>query len=96
MLGFRRRSIYWAFMLESLAVSVVGGLIGCVLSLPLHGLVTGTFSWRTFAEVAFEFRITGGLLASGLAFAAVMGLLGGLLPARLAARKPMLEALRAT
>jgi putative ABC transport system permease protein len=64
-------------------------------SLPLNGIATGTIGWNTFAEVAFEFRITGELLARGLVFALVMGVLGGLLPARLAARKPLLHALRA-
>ncbi len=88
MLGFSRGSICLAFMLESLLVALVGGALGCLVSLPLQGLATGTFNWRTFAEVAFEFRITGGLLAGGLAFAAAIGLLGGFLPARLAARKP--------
>jgi putative ABC transport system permease protein len=53
-------------------------------------------SWTTFSEVAFEFRITPDLMLKGLAFALVMGVLGGLLPARLAARKPVLDALRST
>lgn len=95
-LGFRRRSIYLAILLESLVIAIVGGVIGCALSLPMHGLATGTFNWSTFAEVAFEFRITGRLLAAGLGFGMLMGVLGGLLPARHAARQPVLEALRAT
>jgi putative ABC transport system permease protein len=94
-LGFRPGSLYISFLLESLILAFIGGLLGCALSLPLNGLATGTFNWSTFAEVAFEFRITGGLLAAGMAFALVMGALGGLLPARWAARQPLLEALRA-
>ena len=94
-LGFHRGSIYLAFMLESLLVGMLAGVLGCVLSLPMHGLTTGTFNWTTFAEVAFEFRITAGLLASGMVFALLMGVLGGLLPARRAAGKPVLDALRA-
>ena len=93
-LGFKRRDIYVSFLLESIFLALIGGLLGCLLSLPLNGIATGTFSWTTFAEVAFEFRITIGLLAGGMAFALVMGVLGGLLPARLAARKPVLDALR--
>ena len=93
-LGFKRRDIYLSFMIESVVLSLLGGAVGCLLSLPLNGWATGTFSWTTFAEVAFEFRITGELLAKGMTFALVMGLLGGLLPARLAARKPVLDALR--
>ena len=94
-LGFRRRSIYLSFMVESILLAGLGGLAGCLLSLPLNGVATGTFSFATFAEVAFEFRVTPALLGKGMLFALVMGVLGGLLPARLAARKPVLEALRA-
>ncbi len=94
-LGFRRRSIYVSFLCESLVVAAAGGTLGCLLALPMNGLATGTFNWSTFAEVSFEFRVTGGLLARGMAFALVMGVLGGLLPARLAARQPVLDALRA-
>jgi putative ABC transport system permease protein len=95
-LGFRPGSIYASFMLEALVIAAIGGALGCVLALPMHGIATGTFNWFTFAEVAFEFRLTPALMALGMAFALVMGVLGGLLPARFAARKPVLEALRAT
>jgi putative ABC transport system permease protein len=94
-LGFGSTSIYLSFMLESLVVSLAGGILGCLLSLPLQGLATGTFNWKTFAEVAFEFRITGGLLVRGMTFSAVIGVLGGLQPARLAACKPVVDALHA-
>ena len=94
-LGFSRRSIYVSFMVESLMVAAAAGVLGCLLALPLHGISTGTFNWASFAEVAFEFRITAALLAGGMLFALGMGLLGGLLPARWAARKPVLEALQA-
>jgi cell division protein FtsX len=94
-LGFRRRHIYFSFMIESILLALLGGAVGCLMSLPLNGIATGTMGWTTFAEVAFEFRITGELLSKGMLFALVMGLLGGLLPARLAAQKPVLDALRA-
>ena len=94
-LGFKRREIYASILLESVLLSVLGGLLGCLLSLPMNGLATGTMSATTFAEVAFEFRITPELLGKGMVFAMVMGAIGGLLPARLAARKPVLDALRA-
>ena len=93
-LGFRRRHIYLSFLLESVFLSLLGGAVGCLFSLPLNGMATGTMSWTTFSEVAFEFRITPELLAKGMAFALVMGVIGGLLPARMAARKPVLDALR--
>ncbi|HSH17296.1 MAG TPA: ABC transporter permease [Verrucomicrobiae bacterium] len=93
-LGFRKGSIYLAFMVESLIVAWFGGMAGCLLALPMNGLATGTFNWATFAEVAFEFRVTPLILAWGMGFALLMGVLGGVLPARLAARKPILDALR--
>lgn len=93
-LGFRRRAIYASFLLESMVLAGIGGVIGCLMSLPLNGVATGTFSWTSFSEVAFEFRITPELLAKGMLFAVVMGVLGGLLPARMAAQKPVLAALK--
>jgi putative ABC transport system permease protein len=93
-LGFRRREIYASFLLESVLLAFLGGILGCLFSLPLNGVATGTIGWSTFAEVAFEFRITGELLARGMAFALTMGVLGGLLPARMAARRPVLDSLR--
>jgi putative ABC transport system permease protein len=94
-LGFRQRDIYLCFFLESVILALLGGLLGCALSLPLNLLSGGTFSQTTFAEVAFQFRVTPGMLGAAMAFTMVMGVLGGLLPARLAARKPVLDALRA-
>src|SRR5882724_10958304 len=94
-LGFRRSQIYLSFLLESVVLAVLGGVLGCVISLPINLLSSGTFSQATFAEVAFQFRATPMMMAKGIVFALVMGVLGGLLPARLAARKPVLDALRA-
>jgi putative ABC transport system permease protein len=93
-LGFSRGAILTAFIAESTALAVVGGIIGCLIALPLHGLSTGTTNMASFTEVAFKFRITPALLATGIAFAALMGALGGLLPAIRAARLPISQALR--
>jgi len=76
------------------ALSVVGGVLGCILALPVHGLSNGTTNFSSFTEVAFKFRITPGLLVGGLAFSALMGAVGGLLPAIRAARIPVARALR--
>ena len=93
-LGFSRMRIVTAFIVESVALALVGGVIGCVLALPVHGLSTGTTNFASFSEVAFKFRITRGLLAGGLIFAGIMGALGGFLPAIRAARIPVARALR--
>ena len=76
-------------------LSLLGGVLGCMLSLLCNFVSTGTFSQTTFAEVAFQFQVTPRMMGAGMLFALVMGVLGGLLPARLAARKPVLDALRA-
>jgi putative ABC transport system permease protein len=93
-LGFSRLRIMGAFIAESVLLALIGGVIGCLIALPVHGVSTGTTNWQSFSEVAFRFRITPALLAGGLAFAAVMGALGGLLPAIRAARLPIAQALR--
>jgi putative ABC transport system permease protein len=93
-LGFSRFTIVLAFIAESTALAVAGGIIGCVLALPVHGLSTGTTNFSSFSEVAFKVRITPPLFAGGLAFAALMGIAGGLLPALRAARIPIARALR--
>jgi putative ABC transport system permease protein len=93
-LGFSRFRIVTAFIAESTALALVGGLVGCLLSLPVHGLSTGTTNFTSFSEVAFKFRITPLLLVEGLSFAALMGAAGGLLPALRAARIPVARALR--
>lgn len=93
-LGFSRSKIVAAFLVESIVLSLIGGVIGCVLALPVHGLSTGTTNMASFSEVAFKFRVTPTLLLAGLAFAALMGAAGGLLPALRAARIPVSRALR--
>jgi putative ABC transport system permease protein len=93
-LGFSRTRVVTAFLAESVALALVGGLVGCLLALPVHGLSTGTTNFASFSEVAFKFRITPTLLAGGIVFAALMGAAGGLLPALRAARIPIARALR--
>ncbi len=93
-LGFSRLRIVAAFLVESVSLALVGGVLGCLLALPVHGLSTGTTNFSSFSEVAFKFRITPTLLAVGLVFSALMGAVGGLLPALRAARIPVARALR--
>jgi putative ABC transport system permease protein len=94
-LGFARRSIVLSFLLESLWIALVGGVIGCLAVLPVNGITTGTINWQTFSHLSFAFRITPDLLAMGLLFALFMGVLGGLPPAVRAARANVAVTLRA-
>ncbi len=93
-LGFRRRSILASFMLESVFLAVLGGVIGCLLALPVNGIQTGTTNFSTFSEVLFNFRITPTILLWALAVSAVVGILGGFLPAVRAARLRLIEVMR--
>jgi putative ABC transport system permease protein len=93
-LGFSRGSILFSFFIESLLLAAMGGLVGCLLVLPLHGIETGILNFSTFAETAFQFRITPQGALTGMIFAMFIGVLGGMLPARMAARKEILNALR--
>lgn len=94
-LGFRPRSVMGSFLLEAVLIAVIGGAIGCLMALPINGLVTSTTNWASFSEVAFAFRVTPQLLLNGMIFAVVMGIIGGLLPARHAAKQQVVDALRA-
>jgi putative ABC transport system permease protein len=94
-LGFRGGSVVAAFVAESMWIALIGGVIGCLLALPVNGITTGTMNWQTFSHLAFAFRITPDLLAMGLAFAVLMGLAGGVPPAIRAARANVSTTMRA-
>jgi len=92
-LGFSRRSVLFSFVIESVFLALLGGVIGVLIALPANNL--GGATGVGFAELAFAFKITPQAIAIGLGFAAIMGLVGGLLPATRAARLPITAALRA-
>ena len=93
-LGFSRGSILLSFFLESILLSLLGGMIGCLIVLPLNSVTTGLMSFTSFSEIAFNFRVGPDVMAVGIGFALVMGALGGVFPARMAAKKEILVALR--
>jgi putative ABC transport system permease protein len=92
-LGFSKGSILTSFLLESAVLSAVGGLLGCLLALPLNG-VTTSIGNSTFSETAFAFHVTPNIMLTGIVFAVVLGSAGGLFPARMASRKQIRTALR--
>lgn len=93
-LGFGSGSVVLSFVIEALCIALIGGLLGCVVVLPLNGLTTGTMNWQTFSHLAFAFQVTPLLLGWGLVFALAMGLVGGVPPALRAARAPIAVTLR--
>jgi putative ABC transport system permease protein len=93
-LGFSRFSILVSFVMESTLLALIGGILGCLMAFTMNGYTAGTGQTMSFSEMAFAFRITPNVLIIGLAFAVLMGLIGGLLPAFRAARMPITRALR--
>jgi ABC-type lipoprotein release transport system permease subunit len=93
-LGFKPRNVLLSFLAESAVIALAGGVLGCLIALPINGVVTSTTNWSSFSEIAFAFRVTPTLLASGVLFAVVMGVVGGFFPARKASKMPVVQALR--
>ena len=93
-IGFSRPSILTSFVFESLCLALLGAVAGIVLMLPFNGMTTGTSNPVTFSEAVFRLRMTPSVISNALNFAAIMGFLGGLLPAWQASRRNILNALR--
>ncbi|HEY7250346.1 MAG TPA: ABC transporter permease [Methylomirabilota bacterium] len=94
-IGFGGAPVVVSVMMEALLLSLLGGAIGGALAyVYCDGATLSTLNFNTFSQVAFDFRVTPGLLARGLVWALVIGAAGGLLPAVRAARIPVTEALR--
>jgi ABC-type antimicrobial peptide transport system permease subunit len=95
-LGFQRRNILTAFLVESLLLGFLGGLAGLFFASFLQFFTVSTMNFQSFAELAFSFTLTFEIFYKGMVFALVMGFVGGLLPAVRASRMVIVDALRAT
>ena len=94
-LGFGRGSVVVSVMIESLALALIGGLIGAALAyLFFNGHRTSTMNVQSFSQVSFAFAVTPALLVKGITWAAIIGVVGGIFPAVRAARLPIASALR--
>ncbi|MCS6915737.1 MAG: ABC transporter permease [Myxococcales bacterium] len=93
-LGFSRLSILASFLLEAVLLALLGGLVGAGMSLLMGFVRFSMINFATWSEVVFSFSPTVEIIGSALAFAAGMGVLGGLLPAVRAARLSPLQAIR--
>ncbi len=94
-LGFGSGAVVVSVMIESLVLAAVGGAVGAVLAyVTFNGLHTATMNWNSFSQVTFAFAVTPELLAQGIVWAVLIGLIGGLFPALRGARLPIAAALR--
>jgi ABC-type lipoprotein release transport system permease subunit len=94
-LGFSRRSILVCFLIESLMLAAIGGILGVAAGSFMQYVSISTTNFSTWSEIAFSFALTPDIAAKGIAFALTMGLAGGFLPAVRASRLDLLQSLRA-
>jgi putative ABC transport system permease protein len=94
-LGFSRGAILTAFLGEALLLGLIGGIVGLAAASVMQALSISTTNFQTFAEIAFSFTLTPGIVVASLIFALAMGFIGGFLPAARAARMKIVDALRA-
>ncbi len=94
-LGFQRRNILVAFLMESMLLALVGGIGGLILASALQAFTISTMNWQSFSELAFTFTLTVGIVLKTLLFSLLMGVIGGFLPSVKAARMKIVDSLRA-
>jgi len=94
-LGFSRRSILSAFLIESFLITLIGGAIGLVIASFLQFFTISTLNFSSFSELSFSFALSPSIIIISLIFAVFMGFIGGFLPSVRAARLNIVNALRA-
>lgn len=94
-LGFGRVPVVVSVMIESMALALLGGVLGALIAyVGFNGYTVSTLSNVSFSQIAFDFAVTPELLRDGLVWALGLGAIGGLLPAVRAALLPITVALR--
>lgn len=93
-LGFRRRNILSAFLLEAVVISLFGGIVGLTAASFMELFRVSTINFGTFSELSFGFALTPDTVMLTLSFSLLMGVAGGFLPAVRAARMSIVNALR--
>ena len=93
-LGFPRRAIWMTFVVEALALSAAGWLLGILAASGLQVVSISAMNFATFTEIAFRFTLSPAITLQSLIFALILGLFGGVLPAVRASRLGIVQALR--
>jgi ABC-type lipoprotein release transport system permease subunit len=95
-IGFSRPSILFAFLVESILLSLVGCAVGLGIASLFQTITISTTNFATFSEIAFRFALSPAIVMESIALTLVMGFFGGVLPAMRAARLDIVQALRTT
>jgi putative ABC transport system permease protein len=94
-LGFGAVPVLASVLLEAVVLGLLGGIAGgALVYVALNGYQASTLNWASFSQISFAFTVTPKLLVTGLGYALILGLVGGLLPGLRAARLPITEGLR--
>jgi putative ABC transport system permease protein len=94
-LGYSRGAVMGAFLVEGTLLGALGGVLGSLGALPVSGITTASTNFLSFSEIGYTVRVGIVEVAGGLLFSLIIGLVGGLVPARAASRVPPALALRA-
>jgi ABC-type lipoprotein release transport system permease subunit len=91
-LGFSHRSILVSFTAECIVIALIGGVIGCLFALAVNGVSVKAMSGGRFLD--FSIQLTPVIAIRGIALSLLIGVVGGLFPARRASRMEIIDALR--
>lgn len=95
-LGFGSTAMVISVLAEALLLAFVGGVIGALLAwLFFNGYTVSTVAGPAAGHLVFDLTVSPQLVTTGVVWACVIGLIGGLFPAVRAARLPVATALRA-
>jgi len=93
-LGFSRMSILSSFLLESIFLAMIGGLLGVLAAIPMRFVNFSMMNQATWSELVLRFEPTPQILITSVLIAGLMGVFGGFLPAIRAARMSPIAAMR--
>ncbi len=93
-IGFGGFPVLVSVMIEALTLALAGGVIGALIAYVLFNNMSVSTIGANFTQVVFAFKVTPVLVGIGLLISIVVGFIGGLIPAAIAARQSVTTALR--
>ena len=93
-LGFSRGDILGSFVIESAILAIAGGFAGILLATAVAWATGLTSRTMNIGAMFFSYRPTPSAMFAGVVVAAIIGIVGGLLPAVRASRIGIINSLR--